>query len=114
MNILQCYGRELYVRRAFILQSLIGLEKQDAEKFLLHMVPSKVAKKMIKGATCIAEEYHNVTILYSDIRGFTSMSSQSSAEDIVSLLSDLFCKFDLLAVKHDVYKVQTIGVFKFT
>ena len=79
------------------MQSLIGLEKQDAEKFLLHMVPSKVAKKMIKGATCIAEEYHNVTILY-----------------IVSLLSDLFCKFDLLAVKHDVYKVQTIGVFKFT
>lgn len=48
INIFQCYGRELYVRRAFILQSLIGLEKRDAEKFLLHMVPSKVAKKVIK------------------------------------------------------------------
>ena len=46
---------------------------------------------------------------FSDIVGFTEMSSQMDARKVHSLLDRLYAKFDDLSVQHDVYKVETIG-----
>lgn len=51
----------------------------------------------------------NVSILFADIVGFTQMSSNKTAEQLVGLLNDLFGRFDLLCGQHGCEKISTLG-----
>ncbi|CAB3225027.1 unnamed protein product [Arctia plantaginis] len=51
----------------------------------------------------------NVSILFADIVGFTRMSSNKGAEELVNILNDLFEKFDELCQNHGCEKISTLG-----
>ncbi len=57
----------------------------------------------------IAEGYKEVTVLFSDIVGFTSMASKLSATDLVNTLNDIFSRWDFLCEKYNLEKIKTIG-----
>ena len=57
----------------------------------------------------IADQHSDVTVLFSDIVGFTKMTSTKPTLEIIEMLNFLFSEFDDLTEKHDVYKVETIG-----
>uniref|UniRef100_A0AC35UAH6 Guanylate cyclase domain-containing protein n=1 Tax=Rhabditophanes sp. KR3021 TaxID=114890 RepID=A0AC35UAH6_9BILA len=50
-----------------------------------------------------------VTIVFADVAGFTKMSSNKSADELVSLLNDLFGRFDYLCSKLGCEKISTLG-----
>ena len=50
-----------------------------------------------------------MTILFADLIGFTALSSQLSASDVVRLLNGLFSEFDQLALSFGVEKIKTVG-----
>ncbi|KAI8851742.1 adenylyl cyclase [Chytridium lagenaria] len=55
-------------------------------------------------------QFDNLILLTSDIVSFTSLSSQSSAKQIISLLNRLYSAMDeTLDSFHDVFKLETIG-----
>lgn len=112
INLISCYGREKYQRREFTLKDRVLQEKKYADDFLYSMLPVTMAEKLKSGAVGFAdraETFQNVTILYSDIQGFTTYAASSTPEKVIHLLSSLFTKFDELTDIHSVYKVQTIG-----
>ncbi|KAL4631710.1 retinal guanylyl cyclase 2-like [Arapaima gigas] len=87
----------------------LEVEKQKTEKLLTQMLPLSVAKALKMGRSVEPEYFNNVTLYFSDIVGFTTISANSEPIEVVDLLNDLYSLFDAIIGNHDVYKVETIG-----
>jgi adenylate cyclase len=84
-------------------------EQTRTEQLLLNILPKSIAGRMKAGEERIADACPSVTVMFSDLVGFTKMSRTKSAEDLVELLGELFSKFDLITEKHGLEKIKTIG-----
>lgn len=77
---------------------------------LLHLIfPAEIAENLWDGSTVDAKTYANVTLLFSDIVGFTSVCSTASPFQVINMLESLYKVFDEFCGYFDVYKVETIG-----
>ncbi|XP_037947861.1 head-specific guanylate cyclase-like [Teleopsis dalmanni] len=77
---------------------------------LLHLIfPAEIAERLWLGASIDAKTYPDVTILFSDIVGFTSICSRATPFMVISMLELLYKDFDEFCDLFDVYKVETIG-----
>jgi len=109
IGVLGGYTIERYYRRDFVNQRLIRLEKQKNEKLLLNILPKSIAEELKAHEGTIARDYDEITVLFADLVGFTRLSNHQSAQEVVTLLNDIFSIFDKLTDEYGLEKIKTIG-----
>ncbi|MEW5307540.1 MAG: hypothetical protein WDW36_009928 [Sanguina aurantia] len=102
------------VRRERELQELVFAE----EKLLESVFPRHVIEELTQRVTTVkpnrldqhmATSHEEVTILFADLVGFTSMSEMMTPQEVMLLLNRLYTALDELLDVYGVYKVETIG-----
>ncbi len=84
-------------------------EKARSQALLLNILPQQIVDRLEAGETVIADRFPQVTVLFSDLVGFTEISSKLDAQVVVSELNALFSRFDALCEGFGVEKIKTIG-----
>ncbi|VDO30310.1 unnamed protein product [Onchocerca flexuosa] len=82
-------------------------ERVETEALLCRLLPTFVATQLLNGKRMAACEYQEVTVMFSDIHNFANIVVGYKPEQVITLLNELFIKFDRLVDKHSVIKVET-------
>jgi class 3 adenylate cyclase/Tfp pilus assembly protein PilF len=89
--------------------SIITKEKARSESLLLNILPRDVADELKAYGKAEARLIDNVTVLFTDFKGFTKLSEQLSPTALVSEINECFSEFDAIIQKHGIEKIKTIG-----
>jgi class 3 adenylate cyclase len=88
---------------------LLEIEQMKTEKLMLNILPQPIAERLKRGEKNISGSYPDVSIIFSDLVGFTKMCSEISSAELVKLLNNLFTRFDKRAESIGLEKIKTIG-----
>ncbi len=87
----------------------LAQEKEKTEELLLNTLPLKVVNELKENGKSEPESFENVTVYFSDIVGFTNISSSLEPNTLISELSDMFTVFDDIMTKYSCERIKTIG-----
>lgn len=87
----------------------IKLGKKRSDELLLNILPAEVAEELKAKGSAEAKHIDLVTVLFTDIIGFTEISARMSAGDLVDEINACFSAFDRIMQEHGIEKIKTIG-----
>ncbi|MFT5723479.1 MAG: adenylate cyclase [Bacteroidia bacterium] len=100
------YGRNRYIRKS---KDIIENERDRSDNLLLNILPADIAAELKANGKAEARDFDNVSMLFTDFKGFTSMSENMSAQDLVANINHCFEAFDGIMHKYGIEKIKTIG-----
>lgn len=84
-------------------------EKDKTESLLLNILPKETAEELKKYNKVAPRNYENVTVLFTDFKGFTHIAEKLSPEELVNEIDLCFKEFDAIISKYRIEKIKTIG-----
>ncbi|MEO0896999.1 MAG: adenylate/guanylate cyclase domain-containing protein [Bacteroidota bacterium] len=84
-------------------------EKEKADNLLLNILPEETAIELKETGVAKPRYYEEVSIMFTDFKGFTNIVSHISPEFLVTELDDIFKQFDDIMEEVGLEKIQTIG-----
>jgi class 3 adenylate cyclase len=87
----------------------LAREKAKSDRLLHSMLPASIADRLRDQPKVIADAIPDASVLFADLVGFTPIGSQMAPADLVTVLNELFGRFDELAAQHGLEKIKTIG-----
>lgn len=88
---------------------LVEEEKEKLETLLLNVLPESTVEELKVKGKATARNYRQVTVMFTDFKGFTRISETLTPTELVSKLDSFFVKFDEVIEKYNVEKIKTIG-----
>ena len=79
------------------------------EELLLNILPGSIVPRMLGEEKTIADSFEECSILFGDIVGFTPMSQKMDPKALVTMLNEIFTKFDDFSDELGLEKIKTIG-----
>lgn len=83
--------------------------KEQNETLLLSILPKQVVDRIHNGASMVADDISEATILFADLVEFTPYAQHLPPAEVVSFLNQVFSTFDRLATQFGAEKIKTIG-----
>jgi class 3 adenylate cyclase len=90
-------------------KDVIEKEKEKSDELLLNILPSEVAEELKEKGYTTAKSFDEVTVLFSDIKGFTHVAEKMTAHELVKEINTYFSAFDNIILKYGLEKIKTIG-----
>lgn len=90
-------------------KKLLEEEKEKTEQLLLNTLPPPIVKELKTKGKTRPRQYRQVTIMFTDIKGFTKIAEEMEPQELVSQLDECFVNFDRIIEKYNVEKIKTIG-----
>lgn len=84
-------------------------EKKKSDDLLLNILPTEVANELKEKGSAAAKQFDEVTVMFTDFKGFTQISEKLSPTELVSEIHACFKAFDHIIEKHNIEKIKTIG-----
>ena len=103
-NIIQNRTAEVHEQK-----KAIELEKEKADKLLLNILPVRIAEELKATGHCKTEFYESVTVLFTDMCGFTKIAAITDPDELVLKLDTIFTKFDEICSRNKLEKIKTVG-----
>jgi adenylate cyclase len=87
----------------------IRKSKQRSDELLLNILPFDVAEELKENGYAEAKQFDQVSVIFTDFKGFTEISQELSPKELVSLINEHFSEFDKIMQKNGIEKIKTIG-----
>ena len=84
-------------------------EKEESERLLHNILPVSIAEELKKNGYTTAQSFNQVSMLFTDFKGFTEESAKITPQHLVAELNDIFKGFDAIMGQYGVEKIKTIG-----
>jgi class 3 adenylate cyclase/tetratricopeptide (TPR) repeat protein len=88
---------------------ILDKQKDEIEGLLLNILPARIANELQVNGHATPRSYKQVTVLFTDFKDFTKISSGMTPEDLVKELNIFFHAFDSIIEAHNLEKIKTIG-----
>lgn len=105
-----------FARRQYSLEQIINkrtedliIEKEKTEALLANVLPRNTASEIMEKGKATKIKYNFVTVLFSDIQGFTKIAEEMNPEMLIDELDKFFFYFDSVVEKFGIEKIKTIG-----
>lgn len=83
--------------------------KKLSDELLLNILPEEVAEELKAKGSADAKQFDEVTVMFTDFKGFTKISERLSPSELVTEIDTCFKAFDLIISKYNIEKIKTIG-----
>jgi class 3 adenylate cyclase len=93
----------------FVQRNKIKKGKKLSDELLLNILPHSIAEELKSKGNAESKLIDEVTVLFTDFKGFTQLSEQFSPQELVAEINECFSAFDQIMIKHNVEKIKTIG-----
>ncbi len=82
---------------------------KKTDELLLNILPEETAEELKTFGKAKAKRYDEVTVLFTDFKGFTKIAEQLEPEELVAEIDFCFRNFDSIIEKYNIEKIKTIG-----
>ncbi len=96
-------------RNKVMTNRLLDHQKIEIEHLLLNILPEEVAHELQTEGSATPKNFEQVSVLFSDFKGFTRMADVLSPQELVAELNECFMAFDDIIEKYRLEKIKTIG-----
>ena len=93
----------------FFQRNRVRKEKDASEAILYNVLPEEVAKEIKATGTARSREIDQVSVLFTDFKGFTELSASLPRQELMAEIDACFKVFDEISHRHGVEKIKTIG-----
>ncbi|CCD68037.1 Soluble guanylate cyclase gcy-37 [Caenorhabditis elegans] len=86
----------------------LEVKKSQTDRLLFEFVPPVIAEALRAAKTVPAQEFSDCSVIFTDIPDFFTISVNCSPTEIITVVTDLFHRFDRIIEKHKGYKVLSL------
>ena len=92
-----------------ILMVVVVRGKKRSDELLLNILPYETAQELKQKGQAETKNFENVTVLFTDFKGFTTISERLTPKELITEIDTCFKGIDRIMTKYGIEKIKTIG-----